>query len=333
MATRNLYMGCTGSDVKTLQKNLKTLGYYQSGAVDGIFGSLTDAAVRQFQRANGLVVDGIVGPKTRAALSGKLKKKSGTTVKKSPTTKKTSTTTREVARWGGHKFVVSPNLVRGFSGLQIKASSELKDKKNSSQGVVSRKGANPTEISLTVHLNAFTGCNVRDEAMKFIKEASDGKNDYFYIGDQKLVSCKLMLTDASVKELGFTQTGKWTNAEVSLTMKQCGKNSGSSSSGSGTKSGSGSSGGGSGGSSKASTKTASPTSSTSSNRNTPLDKTVSGSTTKNKVSNPLTGKSSYDTTTKTVKEKNAAARKVGNTAKKATVTAKYGGAGRYGTVR
>ena len=37
---------------------------------DGIFGANTDYAVRHFQRNNGLAVDGIVGPMTRAMLGG-----------------------------------------------------------------------------------------------------------------------------------------------------------------------------------------------------------------------------------------------------------------------
>ncbi|MTE19444.1 hypothetical protein F0L17_09950 [Streptomyces sp. TRM43335] len=38
-------------------------GFYH-GALDGLFGPQTLAAVKEFQRRNGLVVDGIVGPRT-----------------------------------------------------------------------------------------------------------------------------------------------------------------------------------------------------------------------------------------------------------------------------
>ena len=59
--------GSTGSTVKTIQQKLKNWGYY-TGAVDGIYGAKTKAAVKYFQQKNGLVADGIVGAKTLAAL-------------------------------------------------------------------------------------------------------------------------------------------------------------------------------------------------------------------------------------------------------------------------
>lgn len=55
--------GSTGSEVKSIQKVLKNLGYY-TGSVDGIYGSKTRKAVTSFQKDCGLTADGICGPKT-----------------------------------------------------------------------------------------------------------------------------------------------------------------------------------------------------------------------------------------------------------------------------
>lgn len=60
-------MGSVGNEVTSIQNVLKKQGYY-TGKVDGIFGSKTLAAVKSFQRANGLKVDGIAGPQTLKAL-------------------------------------------------------------------------------------------------------------------------------------------------------------------------------------------------------------------------------------------------------------------------
>ena len=49
--------------MKQIQTKLKNWGYY-NGDVDGVYGSRTVAAVKSFQRANGLTADGIAGSKT-----------------------------------------------------------------------------------------------------------------------------------------------------------------------------------------------------------------------------------------------------------------------------
>ena len=54
--------GSRGEEVRTIQTKLKRWGYYK-GNIDGIYGSQTLAAVKYFQRKNGLVVDGIAGTK------------------------------------------------------------------------------------------------------------------------------------------------------------------------------------------------------------------------------------------------------------------------------
>lgn len=69
----NIQYGHTGNKVKAVQNALNKLGYGNSGTtgLDGIFGVNTRQAVYNFQKANGLVVDGIVGVKTKAAFKKK----------------------------------------------------------------------------------------------------------------------------------------------------------------------------------------------------------------------------------------------------------------------
>lgn len=166
-------------------------------------------------------------------MAKKKKKKStkGKKVVKKSTAKKTTSSSagKETGRWNGHKFTVSSSVIRGFDDLQIKGSCELASKKKSKQGYAKRKSGNPTEITLTVILNAYAGCDVRKEALAFVAEARDGKQDYFYAGGKKLVSCKLMLTAVNVKETEISPKGTWINAKVTLTMKQSSKGSASSS--------------------------------------------------------------------------------------------------------
>ena len=64
-----LALGATGPEVKELQLRLKAQGFY-NGNVGGNFGPGTEAAVKAFQRANGMTVDGWAGPQTMAKLRG-----------------------------------------------------------------------------------------------------------------------------------------------------------------------------------------------------------------------------------------------------------------------
>lgn len=61
-----LRRGMTGDAVAALQEYLVMVG--RPVAVDGIFGPLTESALRAFQRSAGIQVDGIAGPETFAAL-------------------------------------------------------------------------------------------------------------------------------------------------------------------------------------------------------------------------------------------------------------------------
>ncbi|MEM7553155.1 MAG: peptidoglycan-binding protein [Cyanobacteria bacterium P01_A01_bin.84] len=60
-----LKKGSTGYNVRTIQTALKSKGYFpRSVSATGYYGSITRRAVMNFQRANGLRVDGIAGPRT-----------------------------------------------------------------------------------------------------------------------------------------------------------------------------------------------------------------------------------------------------------------------------
>ncbi len=67
---RKLRQGSSGTDVKRVQQKLIAEGFLAAGEDDGKFGPKTYLAVVQFQLANGLTPDGVVGTKTFNALFG-----------------------------------------------------------------------------------------------------------------------------------------------------------------------------------------------------------------------------------------------------------------------
>lgn len=75
----------TKSENKIIQQRLKNWGYY-TGAVDGILGPKSIAAIKKFQKKYGLTADGIVGPKTAAKMGITLSGSSSSSGNKSQNT-------------------------------------------------------------------------------------------------------------------------------------------------------------------------------------------------------------------------------------------------------
>jgi len=67
--TDRLAFGSKGEEVVELQRTLRSLGYFTYTTNTGYYGSVTQSAVKAFQRARGISPIGIVGPETRAALN------------------------------------------------------------------------------------------------------------------------------------------------------------------------------------------------------------------------------------------------------------------------
>ena len=81
--------GDTGESVKKVQKRLKALGYYD-GSIDGDFGSGTKAAVKAFQKRNGLKETGEVNSATLKKLNGSDAKKASSSSSSGSSGKKSS---------------------------------------------------------------------------------------------------------------------------------------------------------------------------------------------------------------------------------------------------
>lgn len=84
--------GDGGDDVAQLQEALIELGYL-TGKADGNYGSKTTAAVKAFQKANGLTVDGVAGADTQKVLFGGSAKRNGSTATPTPAPSQEKATT------------------------------------------------------------------------------------------------------------------------------------------------------------------------------------------------------------------------------------------------
>lgn len=99
--------------VTELQTNLNTLGY-DCGTVDGIFGTKTENAVKAFQKANGLTVDGIVGTATLSKISEKLAEHKALEAEKE-VLRKAEEKYRTAYDWAYKKGITTNDTLSGFN--------------------------------------------------------------------------------------------------------------------------------------------------------------------------------------------------------------------------
>lgn len=124
---RVLREGATGADVTAVQAQLVYLGYdVGSYGADGRFGPDTTKAVRAFQRAEGIGIDGAIGSETRAALDAAVERERDDVPERTSYTMSSDyrqviapdewTTVRWDRRWDGGKWLdkkAEPSIVFG----------------------------------------------------------------------------------------------------------------------------------------------------------------------------------------------------------------------------
>jgi hypothetical protein len=86
-----LKKGSKGNEVQSVQLALKDLGYFRYNNATGYYGTITYKAVKEFQKKNGLLADGIVGKQTRNAILKLTAKKQNAAVKLSTKTAEKAT--------------------------------------------------------------------------------------------------------------------------------------------------------------------------------------------------------------------------------------------------
>ncbi len=96
---QTLRNGDSGEAVRTLQRNLKSAGYF-AGGVDGKFGPKTEEAVRKFQKAMGISVDGIAGKVTQDKLSRLTTASSGQLLRKGSSGSRVTTLQKRLIELG-----------------------------------------------------------------------------------------------------------------------------------------------------------------------------------------------------------------------------------------
>ena len=139
--------GSSGQAVSQLQEALIQLGY-MSGKPDGKYGTGTEAAVKAFQKANGLTADGVAGAETQKKLYGGNAKAAKVKATATPTaTPKATATPKPTATpaSSNNKVAVSGTLREGDSGSDVKT---LQQKliqmgylKDSADGIFGKKTA------------------------------------------------------------------------------------------------------------------------------------------------------------------------------------------------
>ena len=135
-------------DTKTIQTRLKNWGYY-SGAIDGVYGAKTKAAVKAFQAKNGLTADGIVGPATAKAMGIT----STTTSSTGKDVVAVATYQQKLKNWGYYNGAVD-----GVKGTKTIAAVKLFQSKNglTADGIVGVATAKAMGISVSTSSSNYS---------------------------------------------------------------------------------------------------------------------------------------------------------------------------------
>jgi len=153
---------------------------------------------------------------------------------------------KNIVRWGDFKFSVTPKDIVGVRDISLSGSCETEEKESGGEKYVKLKNRKPIEFTVKVLLNAYLTEDVKGKTVDLITTSTKGQSNYLYLGNEKLLTPRFMLTAAKAGKVTIAAGNTWVSSEIELTFRQSTKYDGTKSKSKSKKSG---------GSKKKSTKT------------------------------------------------------------------------------
>lgn len=131
-----------------------------------------------------------------------------------------------VGSYGPKKFVVSSKKIYTFSETSISSSIEFEDKENGKGIPIKRKKRDNGE-EITINIQLVSQCvNVLDEFYSWKKMKSKAVPYYFLIGNRKISSYKLVISNVSLSEIKVAaKKGVIASATMAVTLNETGSKS------------------------------------------------------------------------------------------------------------
>lgn len=130
----------------------------------------------------------------------------------------------KLGSFGGITFIVSENIIRTFDGMKWDVSAKYATHDRHLQSdLLEFLGPEPDGITFTVKLSAFLGTNPMQEVKKLRQMTRTGQAERLVLGSQVYGSYKWVITKLSVSMQTFDSRGNCLAADVSLTLKEYGR--------------------------------------------------------------------------------------------------------------
>ena len=129
-----------------------------------------------------------------------------------------------IVKWNGFSFAITKSKIVGLKDFDVSVSVETDKKTAGSENYQKKKNLDPTKITMVGVFSMALGVkDVRATAYKLVDMCRKAESGYIYVGSAKLMPPKFMGTSAKIQNIQWLSDGRWSYAEVNVTLEQCEK--------------------------------------------------------------------------------------------------------------